>query len=377
MSEERKHTLLSPSSSNRWMNCTPSSRLTEDMEDENSQFALEGTDAHTLAEHKLRMRLNISTDEKDIRPILKFYNEEMERCTDEYVDYIMATYEDLKAKCPDTKIYIEEHVDFSNYIPEGFGTSDCIIVADDMMVIVDLKYGAGVVVDAEKNSQFMIYALGALNIFDSLYDINNVKVVAFQPRRSHISEWVISKDELISWGENELKPKAELAYKGEGEFKASEWCRFCKARATCKFRADYLIRHDFEKRPETLCEKEFLEILGKADLIVDYIHDVKEHAENLLLSGHKLEGWKLVEGRSNRRYSDPIKVAEVVSNAGYDPYEKTVLNITNMTKLLGKTKFETLLKPYLVKPEGKPTMVPESDARPEINNPNDDFGKIS
>jgi hypothetical protein len=238
-----------------------------------------------------------------------------------------------------------------------------------------MKFGVGILVEAERNPQLMCYALGALDLFDGIYDIKQVSMTIFQPRRENISTYTIPKEELLSWADNTLKPTAELAAKGEGEFKAGEHCRFCKVKATCRKRAEYnleLARYDFTM-PSTLEDEEIEAILSKADMLVSWASDVKEYALQQAVSGKEWHDWKIVEGRSNRRYVNEHAVAETVERAGFDPYEHKVLGITAMTKLLGKTKFEEMLSGFIEKPQGKPTLVPMSDKRPAIHMAANDF----
>lgn len=274
-----------------------------------------------------------------------------------------------------TLVLIEQRLDFSKWVPGGFGTGDCVIVADDTLTVIDYKHGLGVLVDAEKNSQMMCYALGALQLFDGIYDINHVSMTIFQPRRDNVSTYRLHKDELLHWAKTVLKPTAELAAKGEGEYKAGDHCRFCKIKATCRKRAEYnleLAQYDFAV-PSTLQDEEIEAVLERADELVNWAGDVKEYALQQALLGKQWEGWKLVEGRSNRRYVNEEAVAVAVEKAGFDPYEKKLLGITAMTKQLGKKRFEELLSNLVEKPQGKPVLVPESDKRPAMHTAADDF----
>lgn len=367
------HAILSASSAARWMACPPSAKLNEKAEDTGSDFAREGTCAHELCEYKVRKLLG--EDVQNPAENLDFYDTEMEECSDEYASYIGERIAAAKRKCPDPIVLVEQRLDFSEYVPNGFGTGDCVIVADDTLYIVDFKYGQGVEVKAENNPQMMLYALGAIGLFDSLYDISNISMSIFQPRLNNISEWQISKAALLDCAENVLKPIAVMASKGEGEFKAGEHCRFCKVKATCRKRAEYnleLAKYDFAV-PDTLEPVEIAAILSKAEELSAWAADIKEYALEQALHGVTFDGFKVVEGRSVRKYKDEAAVAEMVSNAGFDPYEKSVLGITAMTKLLGKSKFEELLGGLIVKPKGKPTLVPNTDKRAAINTAVEDF----
>lgn len=368
-----KHALLSASSSHRWLKCPPSAVLSAEVKDTPSEYAAEGTEAHALSEYKVNKALG--RDAEDPRESLKYFNAEMDNASDAYAEYVLEEVEKAKERCKDPIVLVEQRLDFSRWVPEAFGTGDCVIVSDDSLTVIDLKYGEGVLVSAEKNPQMMCYALGALELFDGIYDIETISMTIFQPRRSNISTYTLSKEELLSWAENVLSPIAALAAKGEGEFKAGSHCQFCKVKATCRKRAEYnleLAKYDFEK-PETLQDDEIEIILSKADELISWASDVKDYALKAALDGKEWKDWKLVEGRANRRYTDEAIVAERVQGAGYDPYEHKVLGITAMTRLLGKSKFEELLAGLVEKPQGKPTLVPMSDKRPALSTAAKDF----
>lgn len=362
-----KHAVLSASSSERWLNCPPSARLCEAYEDKGSDYAAERTDAHSLCEFRLKQALGIPADD----PIenLSWYNEETEDCAAGYAAYVSELLETAKQTCADPVILIEQRVDFSRWVQDGFGTADCIVIADGVLNIVDYKHGKGVEVSAVDNPQMMLYALGALEIFDGIYDIDSVRMTIYQPRKSNISVCVMEKDGLLEWAQNDLTYKAKLAYEGGGDFHCGEWCRFCKAKAECRERAEAnlaLAQYDFEE-PPLLTDEEIAGILDKVDALTAWAADVKEYALQQAVSGTAFPGWKLVEGRSNRKYTSEAAVAAAVEGAGFDPYEKKLLGITAMQKLLGKSRFEELLAPYIEKPQGRPTLVRSSDKRPEWN----------
>jgi hypothetical protein len=270
---------------------------------------------------------------------------------------------------------IEQRVDFSRWVESGYGTADCIIIADGTLQIIDYKHGLGVLVSAEKNPQMQCYALGALELFDDIYDIDSVRMTIYQPRRDNVSTYEISKDELYRWADEVLKPTADLAFVGDGTFLCGEWCGFCKAKHDCRARADAnmeLARYDF-KLPPLLTDEEVEEIISRVDDLVAWAADIKDYALQQAISGKEWNGWKLVEGRSNRKYTNETAVAGAVTDAGFDPYECKVLGVTAMQKLLGKSRFEELLAAYIEKPQGKPTLVPESDKRPAMNTAKNDF----
>lgn len=368
-----KHALLSASSAHKWIACPPSALLSKKFEDASSSFAQEGTDAHTLAQYKLEKLLGLNT--KNPTESLSFYDEEMNSHAEYYAAFVLEQLEKAKETCDDPQILIEQKLDFSKYVPEGYGHVDCLIIADGTLTVIDYKYGLGIKVSAERNPQMFCYALGGLALFDGIYDIDNIHLIIYQPRRENISEYSISKGELIKWAEEVLAPTAQLAIKGEGEYKAGEHCQFCKAKATCRERAEYnleLAKYDFEE-PATLDNDEIAAILTKADELVSWANDVKEYALKEALNGTKFEGFKLVAGRSNRKYTDEAAVADVVIAAGKDPYEKKLLGITAMTALLGKKTFEDILGGLTFKPPGKPVLVTTDDKRPEYNSAFEDF----
>lgn len=369
----KAHAILSASSSHRWLNCPPSARLCETYEDKGSDYAAEGTDAHSLCEYKLRKALGMGA--VDPSEHLTWYSEEMEDCANGYAAYILELVEAAKEVCSDPVVLIEQRVDFSRWVEQGFGTSDAIIISDGTLRVIDYKHGLGVLVEADNNPQMMCYALGALELFDAIYDIDTVAMTVYQPRRQNVSTFEMSKDDLYRWAEEVLKPTAELAFAGDGNFLCGEWCGFCKAKHECRARAEanlLLAQYDF-KLPPLLEDSEIEVILSRVDQLVSWVNDIKEYALQQAISGKDWTGFKLVEGRSNRRYTDEAAVTQAVTSAGFDPYERKLLGITAMQKLLGKSRFEELLSAYIEKPQGKPTLVPESDKRPVMNNAKTDF----
>lgn len=373
-----KHALLSASSSYRWLNCTPSARLSEMFEDTGSAYALEGSDAHLLCEARLKQALGIPIED----PVenLTYYDQEMEESALAYRDYVLELLNQAKTMCSDPQVFIEQRLDFSNWVEGGFGTSDCCIVADGTMFVIDMKYGRGIPVLADSNPQMMLYSLGLLNLFDFLYDIREISMNIFQPRLSNVSEYTISVTDLLDWAENTLKPAAELAFKGLGEFHCGEWCQFCKAKYECRERAEAnlaLAKYEFAQ-PPLLSDEEIETILTQADEFAAWISDIRDYAFKQALAGKVWNGFKLVAGRSVRKYTDDATVATVVTNAGYDPYERKLMGITEMTKMLGKGRFEELLGSLVFKPPGKPTLVAASDKRPALNieDAKNDFDEI-
>ena len=362
-----RHALLSASSSKRWLNCTPSARLEEQFTgDTGSIYAEEGTAAHALAEHKLKRLLK----RRSKRPVSDYDCDEMEESTDEYVAYAMEQIELAKQSCSDLIVLIEQHLDYSAYVPEGFGTGDLIIVADRVLTVIDLKYGKGVAVEAEWNPQMMLYGLGALEMFDVIYDIDSIRMTIYQPRLESVSTWEISVSRLMEWVETELRPKAALAINGKGEFRCGSWCRFCKAKNTCRARAEeYLKLAQMEFPPPVLLsDEEIAEVLKVADDLAKWAADVYAFAtDEAITHGKQWTGFKLVEGRSNRKYTDEEEVAEAAKAAGYtDIYKSTLVGITEMEKLMGRKRFAEVLGKLVYKPQGKITLVTESDKRQAV-----------
>ena len=373
-----KHAYLSASASHRWLACPPSAKLCANILDQASEYAQQGTDCHELCAYLVEKALG--RDVSDPTENLTYYDAEMQNCAEEYRNYVLEQIEAAKEFCKDPQVMIEQRLDFSRWVENGFGTGDCVIVADEILQIIDYKHGLGILVSAGDeehggNSQMMCYALGALEVFGDIYDINQIKMTIFQPRRNNISTYTINKDDLLKWADEVLAPTAQLAYIGKGEFNAGDHCTFCKVKATCRKRAEYnleLAKYDFEM-PATLDDTEIAAILEKVDEMISWGNDIKDYALQQAQSGVHFEGWKIVEGRSNRKYTDENAVADTVKDAGFDPYEKKLLGITAMSTLLGKKKFEELLGGLIYKPPGKPALVPESDKRPAMNTAIDDF----
>ncbi|EPM8147665.1 DUF2800 domain-containing protein [Enterococcus faecalis] len=373
------HAVLSASGSHRWLNCLPSARLELEFENNESNAAAEGTAAHALCEHKLKKALHMRSK----RPVSTYNNDEMEEHSDAYVEFVMEQFELAKQSCTDPLILIEQRLDFSCYVPQGFGTGDCIIIADKRLHIIDFKYGMGVLVDAVDNPQMKLYALGALEIYDSLYDIEEVSMTIFQPRRENVSTWTIPVDELKDWAENELRPKAKKAYEGEGDYLPGEWCTFCRAAVKCRARAEEklkLAQMEF-KLPPLLRDSEIEEVLSKLSDLTKWANEIISYATDAAVNhGKEWHGFKVVEGRSIRKYKDEEAVAEAAKANGYkDIYRQSLITLTEMQKLMGKSKFQEILGGLIHKPPGKPTLVPLSDKRPAMNisNVKNEFNEIT
>ena len=380
-----RHARFSPSSADRYIHCTPSLRLGEEhgAPDTGSVYTAEGTEAHELGEFLLRTSLGETMD--DPRPSMTYYCDEMQECAEGYRDAVLDINNQLRLRSPDTAIFIEQEVSFEQYVPGGFGTSDCVIIGDGEMFVVDYKHGKGVPVSAEGdgtgNSQLKCYALGAYLAFESLYDIQKITLVIYQPRIGNFSQFSLSAEALLSWAEDTLRPAAALALAGEGELCCGNWCRFCRAKAVCRKRAEEnlaLARYDFA-RPPTLEDDEVNLILARLPDLEAWASDIRDYALQRALSGYAWDDFKLVEGRSTRHFTDEEAVAKIVEDAGYDPYERKVKGITSLTSTLGKSRFNELLGNFIEKTPGKPTLVPRADKRQELfvtQTPQQDFSTI-
>ena len=369
----RGHALLSASSSHRWIHCPPSIRLGEKYENRGSEYAAEGTEAHLLCEYRLKQMLGI--DMEDPVPGLQYYSKEMEANAEGYAQYVMEIYEKAKESCEDPIVLIEQQVSYERWVRDGFGTADALVVADGTLHVIDYKNGKGVLVECEDNSQMRCYGLGSLELFDGIYDIQNISMTIYQPNRDNISTCMLVKEDLLEWADTVLAPAAALAFEGKGDYACGDWCQFCPVKHICRARADYameLAKYDFAD-PDVLEDEDIEDILARADELTSWASDVKDYALRQALSGKEWKGWKLVEGRSNRKYTDEEAVAETVQKAGFDPYEKKLLGITAMTQTLGRKRFNELLGGLVMKPTGKPVLVPESDKRPAMNTAKDDF----
>ena len=364
------HSLLGGSNAHRYLECPPSARLEEQFPNETSPYAEEGTRAHSLCELKLLKAIGRPSEmfpEIDFEP-----DDEMEECSDAYVEFVMSQYEYDRETTKDTEIRAEQQVDFSDYVPEGFGTADCLIVSDTILRVIDFKYGKGVPVEAENNPQLRLYALGAIHEVGDLYSFDKVAMHIVQPRLQTISTEVLSVTELLKWGETYVKPRAELAFKGEGEFSVGEHCRFCRAGAVCKARvknAFEIVEHE-PLEPQTIPDEAIPGILDKLDNAEKWIAAIRTYAqERAIRDGKKWEGYKLVEGRTQRKITDPTCALVRLESAGFDKDDVTTIKLkglTDLEKTIGKKQFNELLGDLIEKPAGAPTLVKESDKRPEI-----------
>lgn len=370
------HALLSPSSSHRWLNCTPSALFESRFVNKTSSAAEEGTVAHELCEHKLKKALGIKSKQSTSELI----DAEMENHSDDYVSFVLEQLEFAKQHCNDPIVLIEQRVDFTKYVPNGYGTADCVIVSDEKLHVIDYKNGVGVLVESVHNPQIKCYALGALSLYE---DFKEVSMTIFQPRRENVSTWTTSVEELLPWAETELKPKAGLAIKGEGSFCSGDWCGFCRAKVKCRARAEdklKLAQEEF-KLPPLLSDKEIEEILSIIPDLTKWANDIMTYASDSAIN-HRKEwtGFKVVKGRSVRKYMDEEKVAEVAKKNGFeDIFKQSLIPLTEMQKLMGKKQFDEILGDLIIKPPGKPTLVPTSDKRKalDVSNVNTEFNNIS
>lgn len=377
---QRAHALLSASGAHRWLNCTPSAKLEEAYgERKSSPYAAEGTLAHELSELYLKHDVlkTMWTDEfmSELDKVMahELFNDEMLYVIPIYTDYCRDQYNEALQNSIFSVMEIEQKLDLTEYIPESFGTADCVIISDGVMEVIDLKYGKGVPVYADYNPQLMLYGLGALNKYDFMYEIESVKLTVVQPRLNNISSFLISVEELRKWANEVLKPQAELAFSGEGELNAGEWCKFCAVKNKC--RALYekqieLAKYEF-KEPKLLSDEEIADILGRIPQLTEWANSVSEYAKDEAVNhGKAWPGYKLVEGRSIRKWSDEDLAAKaILSIPGVSEdqvYNTKLKGISDIEKLVGKKIFAEKLSDVVVKSQGAPTLVPESDKRPAM-----------
>lgn len=377
----RGHAKLSASGSKKWLTCTPSAGLEDQFPDEQSAYAAEGTFAHEVFELMLQgylLRVNGHEFDNQMAKLRQhqFWSQDLHDYVTEAAHVAVDAINEARDRCQDPVIAIEKRLDFSPWVPEGFGTGDLVIVTDDLVEVMDLKFGKGVMVDVEGNTQMQLYALGAYNELAHLYDIKRVRMTVLQPRLHNYGSAELLIEDLLEWAEKTVKPRAQLAWDGEGEFVAGDHCTdgFCRARFNCPARAEAALavaRSDFAlKAPELLTQDQLLAVLEKADMAAKWLADVQAYALKQAETGAVIPGWKLVEGRSNRKYSDADEVAAKLMAAGVPEaiiYERSLLGITAMEKAIGKKKFAELLGDLVVKPQGKPTLVREDDKRLAIS----------
>lgn len=370
------HALLSASGASRWLACTPSAKLELQFPKQTSGYAEEGTAAHEVCELAARYWLGEISEkvyENRLAKLAKgqYYNTEMLECAVDYGRFISETVKERRNDCPDAFVELEaKSLDFSEWAPEGFGTGDCIIIADDLLEVIDFKYGKGVRVEAEDNAQMRLYALGAIKRYRELYDIERVRMSIIQPRiNNEPSTDEIAVTDLMDWAENYVKPRAALAYAGKGEFNpCEEACKFCRAKEQCKARTDKNLAL-FDDAPDMLLitVEEASKILARAGDIKTWLSDLENLCIKTLFAGEPVPGFKLVEGRSNRKFVDDLLVADALKGAGYDEaliYKpKELITLTQMEKDFGKKAVGEVLKDLIVKPAGKPTLAPEKDKR--------------
>lgn len=376
---KRAHALLSASGASRWMGCTPSARLEEEYGvDNTSTYAEEGTLAHELGEAMIRRdvlgEMDAEAFDKELDRITEneLFTTEMLDVVPIYAEYVASEFAASKAQTSDAVLLIEQRVDLTKWVPEAFGSCDAVIIADGVLKVMDYKHGKGVPVSAVGNKQLMLYGLGAYDKYSFLYDIHTVELHIVQPRIDNISVWSLSVEDLLKWAEDEVKPKASLAYDGAGELQAGDWCKFCKVKARC--RALYqktveVAKLDFQE-PPLLNDDEIASVLANAPAIQEWLNSVSEYATNeASVNGKIWPGFKLVEGRSQRKWSNEDQVAQILIDNGFsedEMYSMKLKGISEIERLVGKKNFTSMLGEVVVKPQGKPTLVPESDKRPSL-----------
>lgn len=368
------HAILSASASSRWLHCTPSARLERKFPDASSPYAEEGTLAHAYAERFLNLFLKTGKTTVAIKD-----NAEMQEAVQSYVSICVEKINEARTASPDAQIKVEQRLDFSRWVPEGFGTGDMVMVSDKYFEIVDLKYGKGVPVSAVSNSQMRLYALGMYEAFGYLYGADEVRMTIVQPRLDSVSTETITVKDLLAWGE-EVKKKAKIAFAGKGDFCAGNHCRFCKARNTCRAHAEYELKNVKEDlQTAELEDFEISDILLRAKGIKTWLDGLESYALGKALDGYDWPGMKLVEGRSNRKITDDVIAANNLMNAGFGVEEiykpQALRSITDLEKLCGKKMFSALMSGVIEKPPGKPTLVSADDKRQaiELQNVKNDF----
>lgn len=378
----RAHALLSASGAHRWVNCTPSARLEEEYgEKKTSTYAAEGTLAHELAELMLRQDVLEDITTKEFKQSFEaianndLFSAEMLDVLPIYTDYCRDQFIEAKASNPHAVIVLETKLDLTEFVPESFGTADCTIINDDIIEVIDLKYGKGVPVYADWNKQLMLYALGALRKYDTMYDIETVRMTIIQPRINNISSFVISVKDLLAWANEELRPAAEAAFNGTGELNAGEWCRFCAVKNQCRKLYEKqmeLAKYEFAKA-EMLTDEEIAEIILKVPSLIEWLNSIVEWAKKQAINNNKIwPGLKLVAGTSRRKWiADETKVAQTIfarfpELSEDEVFETKLTTITNMQKVVGKKAFDAMLSDLVIKPAGTPVLVGEDDKRPAL-----------
>jgi hypothetical protein len=359
------HATLSASSAHRWIACPPSARLAERFPDTGSTYADEGTEAHKLAEHKLRAALGLPSG--DPTATFEYYSEEMEECCDSYVLYVQEVLADVRRTCADPVVFVEQRVAFDRFVPDGFGTADCVIIGDGALHVVDFKFGKGVHVAADGNPQLKLYGLDALEMFGILYDISTVTMHVFQPRIGNVDSATVAVPDLLAWGEDAVKPIAAQAYQGDGEFAAGAHCKFCAAKRECRALAERsleLAKYDF-KPPPLLKNDEVAAILERAKRFTDWLGDIAEYALSQALRGEKYPGFKVVAGTSKRTCVDEQGAIAALTSGGYAGFMTVpeLAGVGVLDTVVGKKNFDAVLGAFYRKPPGRPTLAPDSDKR--------------
>ena len=375
------HALLSPSSAHRWLNCTASPRLEEHFPDEGSDYAREGTLAHAYCAKRLKEYLGLPTDEEDaeIDEYADYHTGEMAEYVDTYYTIVLEKYNEALKRTADAKLLVEVQLDFSDVIPESFGTSDAVIIADDEMEVIDFKYGKGVKVSATENPQMMIYALGAYNAYSDEYNIKKVRMTIVQPRLDNLSEYELSVRKLKKWTKDVLKPRAQAAFDGKGEQMPGDWCRFCKCKGQCRALAKKSIETATRFESFDLISNDEMahEILPYLSVIRTWLEAVEKFALQRAVEGTTFDGYKVVAGRSIRKIVNPDAVMATLDEQGFraDDYLKPseLRSIGDLEKLVGKKRFAELCGSFVEKPQGKPTLVTIDDKREPYNAAAADF----
>jgi len=378
------HALLSPSAAHRWINCAAAPRLEANVEDSGSSYAAEGTLAHAYCAKKLKEYIGLPTngEQEEIAALNEQYHTgEMDEYTDTYKVIVLEKLNEALDKTKDAQLLIETRLDFSEYVPEAFGTADAIIIADGCMEVIDFKYGKGVRVSAEHNPQMMIYALGAYDKFSFDYRIERVRMTIVQPRIDNLSEFELSVSDLMAWTDETLRPAAKAAYDGKGKQNPGKWCQFCKVKSSCRALANQCTQMAADYADKILTAEELAtEVLPKLATVKTWLAGIEDYALQQALAGVELPGWKLVEGRSVRKITDQDGAAAALNKAGYKTTEiykpQELKTITELEKLAGKKQFNAICGEYIEKPQGKPTLAPESDKRPAFNPMLDDFKNV-